>query len=204
MRKTVVIVGNGVLLRDLSAEIDAAHFVLRFNEPKTSLGLSGSRTDLLMFATSSKQAWKSLQSTDFLNSAIFSATREVMFAFHPKIIRDFHPQPNILSRLKSRRADATTRAIDVIGTAGKPIRIMPPQFYLNGCKALDIPEGKMREVFPSTGFLGIWYILENFPRDEWDIKLCGFNWEGWKRHPWANEREWVQSRIASGALSSLA
>lgn len=203
MRKTVTIVGNGPLPRDLSQDVDAADFVLRFNEPKTSACMSGTRTDLLMFATSSKQAWQTLSNTDFLNSDVFQQTKEVMFAFHPHIIHEFHPQPNILSRLKGRRADATMQTIEVFGGAGKPIRIMPPQFYLEGCKALGIPESKMHGLFPSTGFFGIWYILQGFSSELWDIKLCGFSWEGWKRHAWADERQWVQDKIDAGQLSML-
>lgn len=43
MNKTIFIVGNGPLDRDLSSEIDAADLVLRFNEPRVSLGMSGTK-----------------------------------------------------------------------------------------------------------------------------------------------------------------
>jgi hypothetical protein len=200
-RKRLVIVGNGDLSRDLSKEIDAAQFVLRFNQPKP--GLSGTRTDLLMLINSSKQMQAWLEDPDFLRSPFFVAAREIILAHHPEIIRKYCVQPNLLSRMKGRRADWTQMAIDVFGSAGKEVRILPAPFYIEACTDLGISEAKMRGVFPSTGYLGIRYILQNFPGEEWEIKLCGFSWEGWKRHAWGDERRWVMDRIDEGALSFL-
>ncbi len=78
----------------MSSEIDSADYVLRFNEPRESIGMSGSKTDLLMLATSSKQMQQWLKYPTFLNSAIFRNAQELLFAFHPAIIRQFHHRPN--------------------------------------------------------------------------------------------------------------
>jgi hypothetical protein len=203
-RKTAVIIGNGKLHRDLSGFVDDAEFVMRFNEPNLSSGMSGTRTDMLMLAASSKVMRRRLVDPVFLDGAAFKAVREVVLVYHPDIIRKYHPKPNILSRLRGRRADWTMQAIDLIGGAGKEIRIMPPQFYLDGCAALGVSGPRMREVFPSTGFLGICHVLSNFRAGEWDVKLCGFTWEGWKRHAWQDERRWVEDQIASGRIGMLA
>ena len=197
-RKTAIIVGNGELTRDLSEIVDSAQFAMRFNEPKASIGMSGSRTDILMLAASSKPMQRRLTDPNFLASATFKAAKEVVLAYHPEIIRKYHPKPNFLSRLKGRRSDWTMRTIELVGAAGKEIRVMPPQFYIDGCSEL-----RMCEVFPSTGFFGIRYVLSLLPAREWDVKLCGFSWEGWKRHAWLNERSWVEDRIASGRVSLL-
>ena len=203
-RKTAVIIGNGNLHRDISAIVDDAEFVMRFNEPNLSGGMGGTRTDILMLAASSKVMQRRLVDPAFLDSTVFKAVKEVMLVYHPAIIRKYHPKPNIFSRLKGRKADWSMQAIELIGSAGKEIRLMPPQFYLDGCAALGVPASRMRELFPSTGFLGICYALSNFPAEEWDVKLCGFTWEGWKRHAWQDERRWVEDKIASGRISMLA
>jgi hypothetical protein len=203
-RKTAVIIGNGTLHRDLSGVVGSAEFVMRFNEPNLSGGMSGTRTDMLMLAASSKVMQRRLIDPAFLESTVFKAVKEVMLVYHPSIIRTYHPKPNILSRLKGRKADWTMQAIELIGGAGKEIRIMPPQFYIHGCAVLGMTDPRMHEVFPSTGFLGICYVLSNFPEAEWQVKLCGFTWEGWKRHAWQEERHWVEDRIASGSLGMLA
>ncbi|OAE46555.1 hypothetical protein CN884_06655 [Ochrobactrum sp. 30A/1000/2015] len=203
MKKTLIIVGNAPLPRDLSAEVDAADFVVRFNEPKQSIGMSGTRTDLLMLATSSKPMQRRLRDPGFVQTPTFKAAKEVMLAYHPSIIRKYHPRPNFLSRLKGRRGDWTMQTIEVVGSAGKEIRIMPPQFYLAGCKELGVTEENISKVFPSTGFFGIWYMLEKCPQESWDVKICGFTWEGWKRHTWGDERSWVEQKVESGRISLL-
>ena len=203
MKKTLIIVGNAPLPRDLSAEVDAADFVVRFNEPKQSIGMSGTRTDLLMLATSSKPMQRRLRDPGFVQTPTFKAAKEVMLAYHPSIIRKYHPRPNFLSRLKGRRGDWTMQTIEVVGSAGKEIRIMPPQVYLAGCKELGVTEENISKVFPSTGFFGIWYMLEKCPQESWDVKICGFTWEGWKRHTWGDERSWVEQKVKSGRISLI-
>ncbi len=202
-RKTAIIIGNGKLHRDLSEVVDNAEFAMRFNEPKASIGMSGSRTDILMLAASSKPMQRRLTDPAFLTSPTFTAAKEVVLAYHPDIIRKYHPKPNLLSRLKGRRSDWTMRTIELVGAAGKEIRIMPPQFYIEGCEELGVSQCRMHQLFPSTGFFGIRYVLSRLPADEWEVKLCGFSWEGWKRHAWLDERRWVEDKMASGRISVL-
>ncbi|MFB2566912.1 glycosyltransferase family 29 protein [Rhizobium sp. IMFF44] len=202
-RKLAIVVGNGRIERDVSEMVDSADFVMRFNEPKLAGGWSGTRTDILVLSVSSKQFQKRLAEPAFLENAAVKAAREVMLAYHPVIIRKYHPRPNFLQRLKGRRADWTDRAIEIMHSAGKEVRVMPPQFYLDGCAELRIPQQKMRELFPSTGFLGIGYVLDRFSTPEWDVKLCGFTWEGWKRHPWHEERAWVEDKIENSRLNMI-
>ena len=203
MKKTLIIVGNAPLPRDLSREVDAADFVVRFNEPKQSIGMSGTRTDLLILATSSKPMQRRLRDPGVVQTPTFKAAQEVMLAYHPSIMRLYHPKPNILSRLKGRRSDWTVETIEVVGGAGKEIRLMPPQFYINGCKELGVSEENLSKVFPSTGFFGIWHMLGKCPAESWDVKLCGFTWAGWKRHTWGDERSWVEKKVASGRISII-
>ena len=202
-RKTVIIVGNGQLAADLSPVVDSAEFVMRFNEPKLSVGLSGTRTDLLMLATSSKPMQRRLNDPAFFESPTFKAAEAVMLVYHPAILRTYHPKPNILSRLKGRRSDWTQQTIERVGGAGKEIRIMPPQFYKAGCTTLGLSEASMHRVFPSTGFFGLYYCLQTFPAEQWDIKLCGFSWEGWKRHSWDAERQWAETYVANDRLALI-
>ncbi|WP_459460515.1 hypothetical protein [Rhizobium sp. No.120] len=204
MRKTAIIVGNGRLDHDISDLVDGAHFVMRFNEPNLAGDMSGERTDMIMLAASSKVLYRRLLAPDFMDNAAIRATQVFMLAYHPEIIRQYHPRPNIFQRLRGRRGDWTMQAIELLGRAGKEIRILPPQTYLDGCNELGIAGARLRKVFPSTGFLGICYALARFPASEWEIKLCGFSWEGWKRHDWQAERSWVKNKIANDRVSLIA
>jgi len=203
LSKTLIIVGNGPIKRDLTAQIDASDYVLRFNEPRDNQNFIGTKTNLLMLASSSKQMQRWITDPAFLETEIVRNTPEILFAFHPSIIRRFHHHPNFLSRLKGRRADWTVPAIDYFGQAGKTIRIMPSQYYFDVCNELGITRDQMKDVFPSTGFFGIWLALQQNKTREWDIKICGFGWQGWKRHNWDAERQWVEERMKEGKLSIL-
>lgn len=193
MGKTLFIVGNGPLPRDLGAEVEAADFVVRFNEPKASIGMSGTKTDWLFLNNSGKPMQRRLVNPDYVRSPIVSAAGTIFFVYHPLTISHYLIRPNPLSWLRGRRADWTRAALDMFGKAGKEVVILPPGLYEAGCAELGLPKDKMRTVFPSTGFFGIRYVLGRFGPD-WQIHICGFSWQGWKRHAWADERAWVEAR----------
>ncbi|ENN87373.1 hypothetical protein RHSP_26896 [Rhizobium freirei PRF 81] len=205
MRKTAVIVGNGKLHRDLSEIVDNAEFAMRFEEPKASIGLSGSRTDVLMLAASSKRMPRRLIDPAFLTSATFKAAKKIVLAYHPGIFGRHSRRSRVLQRLKGRRkGDWMMRMIKLAGATGKEIRIMPPQFYIDGCAELGVAECQKRPATPSVGFFGIRYVLSILSACEWEVKLCGFSWDGWKRHSLLDERRWVEDKMASGRISILA
>lgn len=194
-RKRVFVVGNGPLARDLGAEVEAADFVVRFNEPKAAKGMSGTRTDWLFLNNSGKPMQRRLADPGYVRSPIVAAARTVIFAYHPLTISRYLIRPNPLSWLRGRRANWTAAALDMFGRAGKEVLILPPAAYEEGCAELGLPAERMREVFPSTGFFGIRHVLRHCPAEEWDVVICGFTWQGWKRHAWADERAWLEQRM---------
>jgi len=206
-RKNCFIIGNGALPYDLCASIDKADYVLRFNEPSLEAGgrgWSGVRSDCLMLCNSGKPMQLKLASQQFLHSPFLQAAGEVILVYHPAIIRRFFKSPLITSRLlHGRKRDWTWEVIEKIGILGKKITILPPQFYLQACSALGIEAEQMKTLFPSTGYLGIRYILQKFSFDEWNITLTGFSWQGWKRHAWQREEDWVRARIEEGQLNFI-
>jgi hypothetical protein len=164
----IAIVGNGPIPGGCAAEIDSSNLVVRFNESPNALDRTGTKTDLLFLANSGKH-----------------------------MVARYHPKPSVLSRLMGRRADWTVPALQHFGKAGKEVSVLPPQFYEDCCEELGIGVKERRRRFPSTGFIGIRYAMVNFPADHSAIRLYGFGWEGWKRHAWDAEREWVKQRLLS-------
>ena len=203
-RKKLVIVGNADLPKDYSEQIDAADFVLRFNEPRELNGWSGTRIDSLMMCNSGKPMQLKLWNTDFLESSFFRKTQQVTLVYHPDIMRIYFAQPKILSRIfKGRRVDWTKQAIEIFGRLGKDIVIKSPQFYLEACAEINITGSLLKKYFPSTGYLGIWDCLRRFDLTVWDIYLCGFTWKGWKWHNWSIEEQWVRARVDEGKCKFL-
>ncbi|WP_245445024.1 glycosyltransferase family 29 protein [Pseudaminobacter soli (ex Li et al. 2025)] len=196
----MVVVGNGPLSRDFSEHVDSADFVIRFNEPKAGIGLSGTKTDWLFMANSGNPMQRRLGDVGLLTSPIFRAAKEIIFPYHPLIIERYFEKLRLSSRLKGKRRDWTLPSIMTFGGADKEVRIMPPQFYERGCRALGLPADKMRVLFPSTGYFGIWHALERHPAKEWRVEVCGFTWQGWKSHAWADERRWIAERVQEGRI----
>jgi len=206
-RKNCFIIGNGALPKDLSVSINAADYVLRFNEPPIfagGQGWSGVKTDCLMLCNSGKPMQLKLAAQEFLLSPFLQAAQELVLVYHPSIIRRFFSQPLITARLiHGRKRDWTWEAIEKLGSLGKKITILPPQFYLQACAELGIDSADLSKIFPSTGYLGVWQMLQQCPPDEWLITLVGFSWQGWKRHDWQREEKWMRSRVKSGRLSFI-
>jgi len=208
-RKKCFIIGNGSLPYDLSAQIDAADYVLRFNEPpllrdEVGVGWSGSKTDCLMLCNSGKPMQLKLENPQFLHSPFVQAAQELILVYHPSIIRRFFKSPLITSRfINGRKSDWTWEAIEKLGALDKKITILSPQFYLRACADLGIEGQDMKKIFPSTGYLGICYMLRHCDLAQWSISLTGFSWQGWKRHAWEMEERWVRTHIQEGHLNFI-
>jgi hypothetical protein len=162
MKRLVSVVGNAVLAEGDAERIDASDIVIRFNEPPEGPARIGTRTDLLFVMNSGNSMQARLDGRGYTDSAVFRTARKIILPYHPAIIARYHPKPNILSRLKGRRADWTAKAIAVFG----------------------------RE--------GVRYALAKFPADCAAIRLYGFGWEGWKRHAWDAERDWITRHLPPG------
>jgi len=208
-RKTCFIIGNGALPYDLSSCIDKADYVLRFNEPPLpyhggSNGWSGVKTNCLMLCNSHKPMQQKLASRQFLESPFLHGAQELVLVYHPSIIRRFFKRPLITSRLiHARKRDWTWETIEKLGSLDKKITILSPQFYLQACADLGIEGEDLKKIFPSTGYLGIRYMLQYWGLEQWTITLVGFSWQGWKRHAWQSEENWVRARIREGCLNFI-
>jgi len=193
--KRLFIVGNGPLPRDLSERVNSSEHVVRFNEPKESIGMSGTKTTWLFVANSGKPMQRRLEDPQYPTSPIVQAADLVFLAYHPKIVRKYFKKPNVLSWLRGRRADWTKATIAMFSEAGKTVALLPPSYYEAGCAELGLTRNKMTSVFPSTGYFGIRYALERLTADEWDVEIAGFSWDGWRRHTWGDERAWVMRKV---------
>lgn len=201
-KKRLVIVGNGDMAHDLGASIDAADEVWRFNEPRDLAGKSGSKITKLFLCNSGKPMQSKLNNLAYLNSPFLKAVCNITFVYHPAIMRHYFKKPFFTARLlRKRKVDWTMEGIDVLGQLGKMVTIMPSQFYLAACNDIAIRDDDLYKKFPSTGYLALWMAIHDRSFQGWDVKLCGFGFEGWKRHQWDYEKEWVSARIQEGLLS---
>lgn len=195
MAGRIAIVGNGPVEGRPGAHIDSADIVVRFNEPADAPETTGVKTDILFLMNSGKTMQARLSNPEFRRSRFFAGAARIILPYHPSIIARYHPKPNLLSRLKGRRADWTAETVDLCRQAGKEILILSPEFYEESCAELGIAQAARNQVFPSTGFLGIRYMLQEVAKTPEEIVLYGFSWQGWKRHDWDGERDWAQANL---------
>jgi hypothetical protein len=201
--KRIVIVGNGPVEPGLAQTIDSADTVIRFNEANIQPDLTGSKTDILFLMNSGKSMQARLENPAYWQASFVKDAKEIILPYHPSIVRQYHPRPNLLSRLKGRKADWTDETVKKAESLGKHVTVLSAEFYYETCRILDISKDQLSSVFPSSGLLAIRSVIETQKAAPTQIQFCGFSWQGWKRHSWDNEQHWVSEQIRLGKISAL-
>lgn len=199
----IVIVGNGPVEPGMADAIDSADTVIRFNEANIEPKLTGSKTDILFLMNSGKSMQARLENPSYWQESFVQDAKEIILPYHPSIVKQHHPRPNLLSRLKGRKADWTTETLKKVEALGKKATTLSAEFYYETCRLLEISDAELGSVFPSSGLLAIRYTIETLRSESTQIQFCGFSWQGWKRHSWSNEQHWVDEQVQLGKISPL-
>ena len=142
-----------------------------------------------------------LSSESYLLIPYVASAREIILPYAPSIIEKYHPQPDLVRRLTGRRLDWTREAVSMFARANKLVSVLPDATYYRCCEELQIDERSRKLFFPSTGFIAIQHCLQTYP--SWRLEICGFTWEGWKRHNWQAEKGWVEAAARRGQMYLL-
>jgi hypothetical protein len=196
----LAIVGNGPINPYLFDQIEKANFIIRFNSPPTAHDYAGMRTDRLVISNSSKQTQRLLSSDEYMDRQVFAGASEIFLPYHPDIIKQLMPKPNVFSWLKGRKADLTGLCEEVAKTKGKQVQILDALTYFEACEQLDIMGDRRLSAFPSSGMLTIFHSLKHSQDAEMSIRLFGFGFAGWKRHDWSAEKRYAEFLISRGKI----
>jgi len=201
-KKRLFVVGNGPLLSDMTERVDASDHVIRFNEPKASIGQSGSKTNWLFVANTGKPMERRLNMPGYFTSPLVQAADMVFLVSHPTTVDKYFLKPSLWARIKGRRAEFTWEAIRKFGDAGKTVAILPSTDYTAGCIELGLDPAKVHDerTFPTTGFLGMRYAFARMTAEEWDVEIAGFSWQGWQNHTWDRERQWIEAKTKERSI----
>jgi hypothetical protein len=199
--RSIMIVGNGDVGEGGAEIIDAADFVIRFNECR-SYGTGGTRTDVVAVCNTgrpgkamiSSESWRihpgvveASEIWGVRDPAKFAAMRGPLAVSHPEL-DDFCD-------------DYTDQFSDFCAEAGKLHRVVDKRIHEAVDQALSA-FSPAPYVVPSSGMIVIGEVLDRFPGDE--VTLAGFGHVGWEWHPFAAEKQLVDSHIAAGRLRRLA
>ncbi|MCP8894126.1 Urease operon accessory protein [Shinella daejeonensis] len=202
MSRRIAIVGNGSIPAGLSTPIDAADLVIRFNDCR-SVGRGGRKTDIVALCNTGRPAramldgdsWRAL--APVRAAASFCCVRDPVFyaALRPKLLARY---PDLDDFCDDYTPDFERFAAE----SGRDMRIVPAELHV----ALEAQLETFRPhpyAVPSSGAIVIADVLQNLAGARDEIVIAGFGHEGWERHPFAAERQWVDSLVAGGRLHRL-
>lgn len=195
-----MIVGNGDVADTAAAAIDAADFVVRFNDCR-SAGRGGSRTDVVAVCNTGRPAKAMLASSVWRESepvrragAIWCVRDPRKFASLRSVLSVSHPE------LDDFCDDYTDQFAEFAQQTGKSHRVIDGAVHTAVDAALAA-DGAAPYVVPSSGLVVIAEMIGAGTNDV--IRIAGFGHVGWEGHPFATERRLVDGYAAAGLLQRL-
>lgn len=195
-----MIVGNGEVGQGHAAAIDAADFVVRFNDC-SSFGSGGKRTDVVAVCNTGRPGKAMLGSAIWREHPAVRAATEIWSVRDPQKFADLRPvlaisHPELDDFCDDHTSEFNAFCVDT----GRRHRVVEKSIH----DAVDLALGGFSPapyVVPSSGIIVIADMLANYPDDE--IVVAGFSHRGWEWHPFAAERQLVDRYEAEGRLRRL-
>ncbi|WP_209888536.1 Urease operon accessory protein [Rhizobium leguminosarum] len=195
-----MIVGNGDVGEGMAGVIDAADFVIRFNDCR-SYGAGGSRADAVAVCNTGRPA------KAMLGSKVWRAHAGVVAASEIWSVRD----PEKFAAMRAPLAvshpelddfcdDYTDEFTAFCADTGKTHVVIGKAVH----EAVDASLSAFAPapfIVPSSGMIVVAEVLNSYADAE--VTLAGFGHVGWEWHPFAAERQLVDAYIAAGRLKRL-
>ncbi|WP_294645654.1 glycosyltransferase family 29 protein [uncultured Aureimonas sp.] len=187
--RRIAIVGNAPELGDCGAAIDAADWVVRFNNAAGFRACAGRRVTHLALVNHGGQMREWLEDPRFLDRPAVRAAETFLFPF-PRKPASVRPE-------NEDGRDWTDEAKARLGPLGRPITLLPATVHREAAALIHTPGGAPPP--PSTGFLVSLHLLRRYGGMV-EIDVYGFGFAGWDGHDWARERRWFEAMAAGGLL----
>ncbi|ULR46718.1 Urease operon accessory protein [Rhizobium sp. K102] len=195
-----MIVGNGEVGEGDAGIIDVADFVIRFNDCR-SYGAGGSRTDAVAVCNTGRPAKAMLGSREWRTHSGVVSAREIWSVRDPKKFAAMRAPLAVSHPDLDDFCDDYTDAFSAFcAETGKTHVVIDTSLH----EAVDASLSAFAPapyVVPSSGMIVIAEVLNTYADAE--VTLAGFGHAGWEWHPFAAERQLVDSYIAVGRLRRL-
>lgn len=203
-QRSAVVVGNARIEADHSQLVDAADVVLRFNECKNYSRFSGTKTTIICACNTGSPAIRFIEEMPFKNLDVCRRAEEFWFPRDVQIQRSFLVRNGIQYPL-SEFEDLSSAIVRSNGLSGKTFDVFTSLFNAHVFRKIlrfQGQHGLEGEYFvcPSTGFLGVEYLLSAPRFCDCEVHLIGFDFCGWTGHPWETERRIVEEYAASNRV----
>ncbi len=171
-----------------AAAIDAAEFVVRFNNAAGFRAATGSRVTHLALVNRGGQRREWLEDRHFLERPVVRAAGAFILPFPMLPAEHNRPEPICWTR----------EILALLRPSGRPVHILPEALH-ERARRLLAPRTPERPN-PSTGFLVTLALLLARSDGAAPVQAYGFGFDGWPGHPWAAERAWFADAQAAGRL----
>jgi hypothetical protein len=195
-----MIVGNGDIAKTGAAAMAAADYVIRFNECR-SYEASPGRTDVVAVCNTGRPAKVMLGSREWADHpavrearAIWSVRDPLKFAALRAPLALSHPELDDL-------CDDYTREFSAFCAGVGKAHVVIDKLIHEGVDEALAAYDPGPYVVPSSGVIVIAEVMDKFP--DAHISLAGFGHQGWEWHPFAAERQLVDSFVAAGRLTRI-
>ncbi|KQV83881.1 hypothetical protein [Rhizobium sp. Root1220] len=193
-----MIVGNGGISEEAAAAVATADFVIRFNECRSYLSSPG-RTDAVAVCNTGRPGKAMVASEQWRKhpavreaTAIWSVRDPEKFAALRGPLAVSHPE------LDDFCDDYTSQFNAFCVDVGKA-HVVVDKLIHEGVDAALAAYHPESYVVPSSGMIIIAEVMNKFP--DAHISLAGFGHAGWEWHPFAAERQLVDSYVATGRVT---
>ena len=196
----IMVVGNGEIGAQTAAAVADAAFVIRFNECR-SYEASPGRTDVVAVCNTGRPGKAMLASEAWREHP---AVREAAALAVPRTFADRARSRSPLAvshpELDDFCDDYTSQFNAFCADVGKMHVVVDKVIHEAVDEALAAYH-PAPYVVPSSGMIVIAEVMNRFP--EATIDLAGFGHAGWEWHPFAAERQLVDSYVAAGRVTRL-
>ncbi|MBB2693619.1 UNVERIFIED_ORG: hypothetical protein GGI63_004504 [Rhizobium esperanzae] len=196
----IVIVGNGEVGEGEAGIIDAADFVVRFNDCR-SYGAGGRRTEAIAVCNTGRPAKAMLGSPEWRAHPGVVSAREIWSVRDPEKFAAMRVPLAVSHPDLDDFCDDYTEAFGAFCAETCKVHVVIDKSIHEAVDASLSAFAPAPYVVPSSGMIVIAEVLSKFPGAE--VMLAGFGHVGWEWHPFAAERQLVDSYIAAGRLRRL-
>jgi hypothetical protein len=195
-----MIVGNGDIEEGGAGIIDAADIVIRFNDCR-SYGAGGSRTDAVAVCNTGRPAKAMLGSREWRAHPGVVSAGEIWSVRDPEKFAAMRAPLAVSHPDLDDFCDDYTDEFSVFGADTGKRHVVIGKTVHEAVDASLSAFAPSSYVVPSSGMIVIAEVLNTYAEAE--VTLAGFGHSGWEWHPFAAERQLVDSYIAAGRLKRL-
>jgi len=204
-RRTLTLVGNGEIARNLSRSIDSSDFVVRFNACRNYGGPCGTRLDALCLTNTGQPARLFSRKGYFNALPFFPAIAEIWIPRDVRVHKKYNDLYLEAGGDPALPEPLSDRTRQILAANFSDLTVCRFGAATNEAAFLTLSVlSTTAFVMPSTGYLALMHALTATAWTGYEIRLAGFSFTGWQGHPWAAERAAVAALVKQKRLRILA